>query len=360
MRYLTIILLCCVIVACSTGNQPGSTSLALPLPTSPAPTIAAASPSMPPTVQRSPTIAPAPPTSPPPTPVPPVLLADADPQIQRQSFGPASRSQQWLITRNLSATFSLFGLRGQVSRAAQPIAGQPLSWSPEGALLLFTSPADASTVWALEPTSGITTTVLTTTVGPIAGLAWLNTAIVYAVAEADDLTLVAMDERKTTQVVVRLPQRRLIAGGLLASPDQRTAALLVVGTITPTVELYYFDSANRQLALIDKNDQGGATAQAVWSLQGDLAYSLGADLRRYSQVTNRISSAGFAGQPYDWLGGGVLAGRTAEGSLVRWRDSEVQPFDTGNGPLIASAAQAIGPSQAVLLIGQQIWQVTIP
>ncbi|MBA3471437.1 MAG: hypothetical protein H0T53_17510 [Herpetosiphonaceae bacterium] len=300
---------------------------------------------------------------PPPTPVPPQLLADADPQIQRLAFGPATRSQQWLITRNLSATFSLFGLRGQQSRAAQPLDGEPLSWTPEGALLLFTSPGAPDRVWALEPTTGITTTVLTTTFGPIGGLAWLDTAIIYAVAEADGLALVAMDERSASQVVARLPERRLIDGGLLAGPDQRSAALLVVGTVTPTVELYYFDNTTRQLSLIDThaaNLEGAAAAQAVWSLQGDLAYSLGNGLRRYSQTTNRISAAGFPGAPYDWLGGGVLARGSAEGALVRWRDDGIQPFDTGSGPLIASDAQAIGRNEAVLLIGQQIWRVTIP
>ncbi len=364
MKYLTMFLFCGVLVACSIGAQPAPTTLALPLPTTPAPPLSTPAPPDRPTVQGRPTLAPATPTPvPAPTPVPPRLLADADPQIQRLGFGPAPRSQQWLVTRNLSATFALLGLRGQKSRAAQPVAGVPLSWSPDGGLLLFTDRAPATTVWALEPTSGITTTVLTTTVGPVGGLAWLNTAIVYAVAEEDGLALVGMNERRTAQVVARLPARRLLDGGLLASPDQRSAALLVVGTVTPTVELYIFDSASTQLGLIDTNStnpQGAATAQAAWSPQSELAYSLGAGLRRYSQATNQISAAGFEGQPYAWLGGGVLARESAAGGLVRWRDADVQPFDTGNGPLIASAAQAVGPSEAVLLIGQQIWWVTIP
>lgn len=294
----------------------------------------------------------------PPTPVPPQLLVDRDPGQERRSFGPRHISGQWLITRTISDTFSLLGLRGQTSRAAQPIAGNPLSWSPDGALLLFTTPEQPTTLRALEPTTGIASTVLTTTGGPILGVAWLQNSILYATTEETTLVLRSYRGAKTSEVAARLPERRLLDAGLLSSPDQRTAAVLVASTVSPTLQLYRFDAEQQQLMLLDQSTSITATARAIWSAQGDLAYNLGAGLRRYNSQQNTIVGATLDAQPLDWLDG-VLA-RRADGALVRWRKEVIQPFDTGTGPLIVVDAQVIGRDQAVLLIGQQIWRVNIP
>ena len=121
MRYLTMILVCCALVTCRASERPAPTHVALPSPTDPGPPLVAASPAptpaIRPTVQPSPAI-----TLIQPTPVPPTLLADGDPLLLRAGFGPATRSQQWLVARNEGATFSLLALRGAVrGRPSKPV-----------------------------------------------------------------------------------------------------------------------------------------------------------------------------------------------------------------------------------------------
>ena len=348
-------LLVLVLVGCGPAIPSTPIPLIAALPTPPAPTIAA---SAAPTVAAVPTRAAATRIVPTATPVPPRLLADRDSSLPRTMFGPVAPAGQWLVTRD-AARFTVFNLRGQSSFAStfapSTTLGLPLEWGANGALLLFTTPTITQTLWALEPTTGISTTLLSTTAGLIRGAAWLNTTIIYA-TERDELLLHAYGSTNQAQIVARLPNQRLVA--MLTSPTRREVALIVGSTVSPTLELYRFDE-QFQLLYVDRSTGGEADARAAWSARGELAYNLGDGLHIYNPATNSIQTTDLDALPLTWFGADVLARQRANGALVRWSVSGIQPFETGNGPLVVDDAHVINAREVALLIGGQVWQVTL-
>lgn len=348
-------LLVLVLVGCGQAIAPTTLPPIAALPTPPAPTLVA---SVAPTVALMPTLPALTRIVPTATPVPPRLLADRDSALPRTQFGPAMSAGQWLVTRD-DTRFTVFNLRGQ-SPVASTFApsttlGLPLDWAANGALLLFSTPTISQTLWALEPTTGISTILLSTTAGLIRGAAWLNTTIIYA-TEGDELVLHAYGSTNQAQIVARLPNQRLVA--MLASPTRREVALIVGSSISPTLELYRFDE-QFQLQFIDRSTNGAADARAAWAADGALAYNLGDGLQIYNPATNRIQTTGMDALPLTWFGADVLARQRANGALVRWSMSGIQPFETGNGPLVVDDAHVVNDREVVLLIGGQLWQVTL-
>ncbi|HYF63818.1 MAG TPA: hypothetical protein VD886_13440 [Herpetosiphonaceae bacterium] len=320
---------------------------AAPTPTSGFPTATAA--------QANPTLAPAP---------PPLLLADRDPGLPRAGFGPASPGAHWLVTRDAN-DFALVALNGRASLvstgAATATAGLPLDWTADGSLLLFRAAGDPASLWALEPTTGITLSIVAELTAPLRDAAWLTSVIIYATDGADgaSLTLHAYRGEAGGRIMARLPGLRLLDGGIATNPNRREAALLVSGAISPTTELYRLDDAGN-LARIDGRDSLDPGARAVWSPRGGLAYNLGGGLHIFDPATGGLQDTGLAADPLAWQGAAVLARRREDGALLRWSQAGIQPFDTGSGPLVVDDAQAIGPTEVALLIGGQIWQVGLP
>ena len=348
-------LLVLVLVGCGQAIAPTTLPPIAALSTPPAPTLVA---SVAPTVALMPTRAALTRVVPTATPVPPRLLADRDSSLPRTMFGPVAPAGQWLVTRD-AARFTVFNLRGQSSVAStfapSTTLGLPLEWGANGALLLFTTPTITQTLWALEPTTGISTTLLSTTAGLIRGAAWLNTTIIYA-TERDELLLHAYGSTNQAQIVARLPNQRLVA--MLTSPTRREVALIVGSTVSPTLELYRFDE-QFQLLYVDRSTGGEADARAAWSARGELAYNLGDGLHIYNPATNSIQTTDLDALPLTWFGADVLARQRANGALVRWSMSGIQPFETGNGPLVVDDAHVINAREVALLIGGQVWQVTL-
>jgi hypothetical protein len=268
------------------------------------------------------------------------------------------------VTRD-GAGFALLALNGRpelaLSAALSGTAGTPLDWSADGALLLFTTPASPTVLWALEPTTGVSLTLLDGAPAPIREAAWLSTVIIYATDGLDgaELTINAYQGSGASTVLARLPGQRLLDGGMITNPNRREAALLVSSTISPTAELYRLDEEGN-LARIDSYAGAQSGARAVWSQRGLLAYNLGAGLHIYNPDTNALQDTGLAADPLAWLGDAILARQREDGALVRWSLSGIQPFDTGSGPLVIDDAQTLGAREVALLIGGQIWQVTVP
>jgi hypothetical protein len=295
--------------------------------------------------------------------VPPRLLADRAESQPRDGFGPISPGPRWLVTQG-GAGFALLALNGRpelaLTAAISGTAGVPLDWSADGAILLFTSPATPTVLWALEPTTGITLTLLDAAPGPIREAAWLTTVIIYATDGAGaELTINAYQGSGESTVLARLPEHRLLDSGMITNPNRREAALLVSSTISPTTELYRVDEAGN-LSRIDSHAGGQARARAVWSQRGQLAYNLGAGLHIYNPETNALQDTGLAADPLAWQGDAILARQREDGALLRWSPGGIQPFDTGSGPLVIDDAQTLGGREVALLISGQIWQVTLP
>jgi hypothetical protein len=298
------------------------------------------------------------------TPAPPRLLADRAESQPRDGFGPVSPGPRWLVTQD-EAGFALLALNGRpelgLTAALSGTTGAPLDWSADGALLLFTTPATPTILWALEPTTGLTLTLLDAGPAPIRAAAWLNTVIIYATDGMDDaeLTINAYQGSGDSTLLARLPEHRLLDSGMITNPNRREVALLVSSTISPTAELYRLDEEG-SLSRIDSYAGDKAGARAVWSQRGQLAYNLGAGLHIYNPATNALQDTGLAADPLAWQGDAILARQREDGALVRWSLSGIQPFDTGSGPLVIDDAQTLGAREVALLIGGQIWQVTLP
>jgi hypothetical protein len=361
MKQITLGLLLLALAGCG-GDQ----STPIPSPQTPPP--AAIRPSAtPPPATAAPRVTPtsgSPSTVPAATPVPPRLLADRAESQPRDGFGPVSPGPRWLVTRG-GEGFALLALNGRpelaLTAAISGTAGTPLDWSADGALLLFTTPATPTVLWALEPTTGVTLTLLNAAPATIREAAWLTTVIIYATdgGAGSELTINAYRGSGDSTVLARLPEHRLLDSGMITNPNRREVALLVSSTISPTAELYRLDEGGN-LSRIDSYAGVQAGARAAWSQRGQLAYNLGAGLHIYNPETNALQDTGLDADPLAWQGDAILARQREDGALLRWSLGGIQPFDTGSGPLVIDDAQTLGAREVALLIGGQIWQVTLP
>lgn len=292
------------------------------------------------------------PTAPPATPEPPRLLVERAPDEIRTRFADAAPSG-WIVTRSITTTrFGIHSWRNQTTIGATNFDGTPLHWTQDGALLLMTSPTLTNTLLGLEPTSGITTTVLTTTLGTISDAYWLREAIIYTV-QTTNTQLVSY--RGTEQVLATIPNRQLAPAGLILSPDQQTFAIIVTDPVSASMELYSYQRETQQLVMLDRSLRGTASPRAVWAADGRLAYYIGDDFRIYNPQEQQIQTTNLGAEPLAWRGDSVLVRSLDNGALVSWSPTLVQPFSSGTGAILVSDVIVLDQRTLALLIDGEVW-----
>ena len=353
-----------LLAACATQTAT-PTPIQVPVPTQQ--TVATLTPA---SQQRAlqPTQPPVPPLATP-APAAPVMRVAHDPQHPIEQLGPLAPSGQWLITRQ-AGTDPLFGVHrlqqhaGSSTSDTQPryVQGTAFDWSADGSLILFTTPAAPTVLAALEPTSGISATVLTSDRGPITGFVWLRSALLYATQSEALLRLVESDGT-TQRIVAQLRDRTLVPGAMLIAPDDLSLALIVASTISDTVELYHFHQPTGELILLDQANIAADPARigAVWSAHGKLAYDLGSGIRHYEPALNAIIPSGINGRPLTWTDQGLLIRQHESGRLLRWEPQGViQPFGTDESPVVVADALTLNQQDLLFLINGEVWQSRLP
>ncbi len=349
-----LVLLALLLCACA-PTQPTATPILVPTPQL-TPTTVIAQPSAAPRASATATTAVA--TSVPPTPVAPERLVERSANGPIEHFGPPAPSGRWLIGEHADATFGVYDVVGPRPSLPTLIAGQPLAWSNDGALVLYTPALSPTLLAALEPSTALTATVLTSQRGAITGLAWLKTQIIYAAQADDRLQLVELTGQQE-RVVGQLMQQQLLPGGMQADRNLQWVALLTEDVVSGTLQLSIFTPTTGDLQRIDSGP-GGPVAGVQWSDTGQLAYDLGAGLRLYDPATGLITQSGIDAQPLAWPSAGLLA-RQPDDTLVRWRnDGRLQSFDTGSGQVQVRDAQSAGLGKLLFLINGEVWRSTLP
>ncbi|HEY1013899.1 MAG TPA: hypothetical protein VGE07_14405, partial [Herpetosiphonaceae bacterium] len=295
---------------------------------------------------------------------PPILLAERDERRPKPRLGPAAPSGAWIVARTAPGSpepsFGLWPARRDAKPVFADRPGTPLSWTADGGLLLATDPATPTTLLALEPTFGNTTTLLTITQGTLAGAFWPRTGPILLAHERDgDLLVSTYRGPDNRMVLARLPGRTLVPGSFSISPDATTLALLASDPTSPTLELHRIDVQSGQQLLLDQSAVVTGTPGLVWSPQGQLFYDLGTGLRLYDASLNIISPLGLGARPLAWSGQSLLARLSDTGGLVRWTNGALLPFaNNGSQVIVDDALPLIGGD--ALTIDGQLWLVDLP
>ena len=287
------------------------------------------------------------------------LLVSAN-NVVRTQFGPLSPSQQWLITQSITAEqFELHAPGLSFIALSRSYQGQALGWSSDGALLLWRSQQQPDLLQAIEPFSGQSATVLTSTNGLIQAALMTNNALYYAAGD-DDLRIMQVGGNTQEQVIIRLPKRQLLAGGLQLSPNRDQLALLLQVRDQTAMELQLFDLPSNQIRLLDQSQRGTNTPRLVWNARGALAYYLGDDFRIYEPSLNTIQTTNLGVEPLAWLDDGIIVRTLDRNALVYWSPTQVYPInDPAGEPRYANDLQALDQTQFLLLNQGAIWQIQL-
>ncbi len=287
------------------------------------------------------------------------LLVAANGPVRSQ-FGPLAPSQQWLITQSITqAQFELHAPGLSFMPLSRSYQGQALGWSSDGALLLWRSQQQPDLLQAIEPFSGQQAKVLTSTNDLLQAALMTQSALYYAAGD-DDLRIIQVGGDAEEQVIIRLPKRQLVAGGLQLSPNRDQLALLVQVRDQTALELQLFDLASNQLRLLDQSQRGTSTPRIVWNARGALAYYLGDDFRVYEPSLNTIQATNLGVEPLVWYSDGILVRSLDSNALVYWSPTHVYPINDPSGqPRYVNDLQALKQGQFLLLNQGAIWQIEL-
>ncbi len=287
------------------------------------------------------------------------LLVAANGVIRAQ-FGPLAPSQQWLITQSISQDqFELHAPGLNFIELSRSYQGQALSWSSDGALLLWRSQQEPNLLQAIEPFSGQQLHVLTSTNGLVQAALMTQSALYYAAGDSD-LRIMQVGGTSKEQVIIRLPQRQLVAGGLQLSPNRDQLALLVQVRDQAALELHLYNLQTNQIQLLDQSQRGTSTPKLLWNKRGALAYYLGDDFRVYEPSLNSIQATNLGVEPLVWYRDGVLVRALDSNSLVYWSPTQVYPINDAAGqPRLVSDLQALNQTEFLLLHEGAIWQIEL-